>query len=645
MTGPWEKYAKPAEAKPGPWSNYGAQPPAAAAVAPAAPPEETSMLADAGRGTLRGFNRVVDTLGGAISSMFPSVDLYKKQRQQFDAFNKEMDETGKDSTTYKVADVAGQVLATLPAGGVVAAPVKALANAGVAPRVLAPLADAIATSGMRAQGVSGATGLAVRSAGGAINGGVSAAAVNPTDTDIGALIGGALPGAAGLVKRGAQAAGAMFRPFMQGGQERIVGETLRQFAADPKAAQAALSAAGEVIPGSAPTAAAAAGDSGLAGLARTLQSVSPSYAAELASRQTSQNAARTAALEAIAGNTGKIATAKEARDAATAAMRESALAAAGQLPAAAMLSRLDTMLKRPDNAGRIVQQALGGIRSQIAGLADDAGNIDARALYAVRKDINDILGGKLQGEAGNLRYASEQLIGVKDVIDNLIEMAGRRVQPSSGRSMAVNGGALAQPGVVSAGAARTGWRDYLQEYASQSVPINQMEKLQDVLQRIQTGTVDSNGSLVLSAAKLNNLLKTEGRDLIKELAPEQLDILRRLAADLNASQLAMSSGKAVGSDTVQKLGSNSLLQGSLGKRIGGSTPATAAIGRLLELPYGRADKQIMELMGQAMLDPQRAAKLMQDPKTSAAMAALFNPGGVPRIALQAAPLLATQTGP
>lgn len=612
----------------------------APAAAPA-PPNDPGMLVGSAAGIARGFSRMPGNIGGAIASLFPSVDLYKRQRQQFDQSMQSLDKTGGDALSYKVGDVAGQVASTLPVGGVVAAPVKALANAGVATKVLAPLAEAIATGGSRAGGLAGAAGLGARTAGGAINGAASAAAVNPDDAGIGAVVGGLLPGAAGLVKRGAQGVGSVFRPFFQGGQENIVGSALRQFATDPVAARQAMANTAEVIPGSAPTAVAASGDIGLAGLSRTLQSTSPAYAAELASRQGAQNAARTAALEAVAGNVGKISTAKEARDAATAAMRDSALEAAGQVPGNALLSRLDSMMGRPDNAGRLVQQALGGIRNQVAGLVDKAGNIDARALYAVRKDINDILGGKLQGEAGNLKFASGQLIGVKDAIDNIIEMAGRRVPMSSGRDVVPLGGALAPPGPVSAGPARTGWKDYLQEYARQSVPINQMERLQEVLQRIQTGSVDSQGSLVLSAAKLNNLLKNEGQDLIKELAPEQLDLLRRLASDLNAGQLAQTAGRSVGSDTVQKLGSNNILQASLGSKIGGSTPARSTLGRLLELPYGRSDKQMVEMMGQAMLDPTMAARLMSDPKTAKALA-LFSQSSLPRLAYQAGPLLGAQ---
>lgn len=633
MSGPWERYAKQPEA--GPWTKYAATP------AQEPRPDEQGVLADIAGGTMRGFNRVVGTLGKAVTSMLPDVPAYQKQRAQFDEFNKGLDDKAGDSTTYKVADVSGQVLATLPAGGVIAAPIKALAGAGVAPQVLGPIAEAIASGGMKAGGLSGPAGLAVRSAGGAVAGGAAAGLVNPDDAGAGAVVGAALPPIFAAGKKAGQAVGGVFKPWLASGQDEIAGKALRQFSTNPDALRN-LQAAREVIPGSAPNAVMASGDEGLAGLSRTMQSVSPSYAAELSTQQAAQNAARTRAIEEIAGTPGKLAAAKEARDAATAAMRDEALAAAGNLPAAPIIKNIDSMLRNPNNAGRIAQQALRSVRDQIAGAAGEGGAIDARALYAIRKDINDVLSGKLQGEAGNLRYASGQLIDIKGMIDTLIDRAGRTA-PATGTAVAPAGANLAAPGAAGAAAGpRSTWRTYLDEYTKQSVPINRMEALDDILKRIQTGTVDRDGNLILSAAKLNNILKNEGQDIRKALAPEQLDLIQRLAADLNASQLASNAGKAVGSNTVQNLASSGVLNGVVGGRVGGSTLARNTVGRIPGLLYRNADKEITEKIGAALLDPQEAARLMADPKTAAALDQFFARTGLPRLAYQAAPLLPAQ---
>ena len=94
--------------------------------------------------------------------------------------------------------------------------------------------------------------MAARIAGGALTGGASAGLIDPQSAGTGAAIGGALPPALGLVGAAGRTAGALVRPFYEGGQRRIVGDTLREFASNPQAARSALAGAAEVVPGSAP---------------------------------------------------------------------------------------------------------------------------------------------------------------------------------------------------------------------------------------------------------------------------------------------------------------------------------------------------------------------------------------------------------
>lgn len=546
------------------------------------------------------------------------------------------------STPAKVGRIGGQVLATLPVGGILAAPVKALANAGVASRVLAPVADAISTAGMRAQGTTGAANLAARTAGGAVTGGASAGLVDPNSAGVGAAIGGAAPGAfkALAVPAGwaGDAAAGLVAPFFKSGQEKIAGGVLRQFATDPDAATAAMRSAREVIPGSKPTAIMAAGDEGLSGLGRTMQNSSPEYASNLSARQTAQNAARTKALEDIAGNVGKLDVAREARDKATGAIREAVLERAGNIEAGPIARKVERMLADPNNAGQTAQQALRNVRAQLATMTGEDGAVHARALYEMRKDINLAMEGKLQGEAANLKFAKGQLQTVKTLIDDAIEQASMRAKPT-GTALTAPGANIALPG----GARRPveTWGDYLKTYTEMSKPINQMETLSDVLKRIQGGTTDKEGNAVLSAAKLNNILKNEGAKLSKVLKPDQFDLLRSLAADLNASQLASSSGKAVGSNTVQNLAQGEILQRALGATMGKSTPATAIIGRLLQIPYGTANAQIQSRVAQALLDPAEATRLLarKAAAQSPALDALLRGSGA--AAARTAPILGT----
>ncbi|WP_295525639.1 hypothetical protein [uncultured Pseudacidovorax sp.] len=611
------------------------------------PPFGMQTMGNAGAGLIRGAGSVASTLIDAGKAAAGVVRGEGWNFQEDAGRRKAMDDAfaslgvDPDSAAYKVGKVGGEVAATWPVGGIFG---KAATMAG-APA----LGNALATGGMRAAdavgpGVAqGARNLLLRGLGGAVTGGASAGLVSPQDAGTGAAIGAALPVVGKVAGAGAETASALLRPFTAKGQDRITSNVLREFATDPEAARAALQASRELVPGSAPTSAMAAGDAGLAALSRAMQNANPEYASSLAARTTAQNQARTAAIEEIAGNTGKIDLAKAARDELTAPMREAALSAAGQVPANGILSSIDRLLADPNNAGKLSQQALNEFRNRIAQFSKD-GAIDARALYAIRKDINDVLGGRLQGEAGNLRYAAGQLTGVKGIIDDAIDQASRRVPASTSRELAT-AAAPNQVGPYTAGitaeSATPTWRGYLETYAKESIPINQMKKLDEILKQVQTGSVDSQGGLVLSAAKLNNLLKNKGAELGKELSAEQMDVLRRIQADLNAGQLVNNTGRAVGSNTLQNMAQNQILESALGKTLGGSVPMQTTVGRLMQLPYGAANKQLQEKLSAAMLDPETAAKLLTQPQAfSGPKNALLR--GVAAGAYRFPPLLAAQ---
>lgn len=616
----------------------------------AEPPSRSQMLKDEfltsiPGGVVRGVKDVIDTGAELLAAGFDKV-----AGTQEGARVKGMNDAGEaefraaqeraGAGGSNVARVGGQILATAPVGGALAAPARAVGATR--------FANALASGGFRTGGpvanslAGKAADLGIRMAGGGATGYVSAGLIDPEARNVGGAIGAVLPPAAKLAGAGGNALAAIARPFTAGGQERIAGDALRQFASNADDALRNLGNVPEMIPGSLPTTVAAAGDEGLAGLSRTLQSVDQRYAAELAARASSQNAARTAALESVAGNTGKLALAREAREAATSPMREAVLDAAGRLPARPVLDSIDRLIRKPDNAGKMAQSALNEVRNRIAQFAPD-GQIDARALYAIRKDINDTLGGKLQGEAGNLKLASGQLIDVKGLIDDAIDQASRAVSMSSERALMPAGANIERAGMAGPFGSlspRPSWKGYLSKFAEESVPINQMEKLEEVLKAVSTGSVDKSGNAIISAAKLNNYLRNNAKDLQKTLSAEQLDLLRRLEADLNASQLAASSGKAVGSNTVQNISGANALASLVGKGVGGSAPVQATVGRAINWLYKKPDAEIMNLLGDAMLNPQEAARLLTMPQNNALVQALTTGGA--RLGYRAAPALAAQ---
>jgi hypothetical protein len=610
-----------------------------------------------GAGLIRGAGSIgatllapIDIAKDAIAGKGLSLESNRARRADMDSALQSLG-ADPESIAYQGGKLVGEVAGTAGAGNVLAIPARA-AGAG-------RLATALASSGAKAGAGSRPTNMLLRIAGGAGAGAAGAGLIDPANAGVGALVGGALPPVASAVGAVGRAAGSVVRPFYAAGQNQIAGDALRQAAINPAAARTALQGAQEIVPGSAPTAATAAGDDGIAALSRAMQNASPEYAAGLSARQTAQNQARTAAIEDIAGNTGKIALAKDARKALTDPMREEVLSAAGNVPSESILKSIDRLISKPDNAGELSQQALNKFRTRIEQFSKD-GAIDARALYEIRKDINTTLQGKLQGDAGNLKYASSQLTNVKGLIDDAIDQASRRVSsPAASAPLSASrevvpfeaatdlampgsravGPAGAPPAAQAATGARPTWRGYLKAYTDESIPIGQMEKLDEILKSVQTGTVDSQGGAILSAAKLNNVLKNQGDDLAKDLSASQLDVLRRIQADLNAGQIANNTGRAVGSNTVQNLAQNQLLQGMLGRGIGGSTAATSTLGRLLQLPYGTANKQIQERLGNALLDPQQAARLLQDPAQNALLKALSGPA---QIGYKAAPAITSR---
>ena len=94
-----------------------------------------------------------------------------------------------DSLAFGAGKLGGEIAGTAGIGGTLARGAMLLPGAARA----APVIDALATSGMRAGGATGAAGLGARVAGGAVTGGASAGLVNPSDAALGAVIGGALP--------------------------------------------------------------------------------------------------------------------------------------------------------------------------------------------------------------------------------------------------------------------------------------------------------------------------------------------------------------------------------------------------------------------------------------------------------------------
>lgn len=175
----------------------GGQPPA---------PQKGNMLGDLAAGAVRGAGSIGATLLAPIDAVARKAGIQNDfigrtdRRESMDAALQGLG-ADTDSLAYKGAKVGAEIAGTLPVGGVLAK------GAAMVPG-LARLAPAIASGGISAPGAN----LLTRAAGGAITGGATAGLVNPEDAGLGAMIGGAMPGAAMAAGKVGQAIGRQLKP-------------------------------------------------------------------------------------------------------------------------------------------------------------------------------------------------------------------------------------------------------------------------------------------------------------------------------------------------------------------------------------------------------------------------------------------------
>ncbi|MBV4470673.1 hypothetical protein [Pseudomonas siliginis] len=129
-----------------------------------------------------------------------------------------------DSLAFKGGKLGAEIAGTAGVGGALAKGAAMLPGAAK----IAPLIESIGSGGFRNGGLQGLTGLATRGLGGAITGGAAAGLVNPEDAGLGALVGGAIPGATAAVGSTTRGLGRALR----GGEVKPAVSALAQRAED-----------------------------------------------------------------------------------------------------------------------------------------------------------------------------------------------------------------------------------------------------------------------------------------------------------------------------------------------------------------------------------------------------------------------------
>ncbi|WP_393922889.1 hypothetical protein [Pseudomonas fluorescens] len=174
------------------------------------------IMTDAGNmlaGAVRGAGSIgatlvapYDIVKDAMDGKGLSLESNRRRRQEMD-WGLEYMGAKPDSMAYKGGKLGGEIAGTAGAGGLLAKGLTMLPGAAN----ITPLIEAVGSGGFKAGGLSGAAGLGARVAGGAITGGASAGLVNPEDAGVGAMVGGAIPGAVSLAGNTARGLGRAIR--------------------------------------------------------------------------------------------------------------------------------------------------------------------------------------------------------------------------------------------------------------------------------------------------------------------------------------------------------------------------------------------------------------------------------------------------
>jgi hypothetical protein len=262
-------------------------------------------------------------------------------------------------------------------------------------------------------------------------------------------------------------------------------------------------------------------------------------------------------------------------------MREQAFENRAPVTADAIEAQIQATMSDPMKQRGVVLDAMQEVRRLINARKAPDGTLDPAALYSVRKDIADMMSGRLQGEKANLRLARGELADLLPVIDNTIDSGA------------------------------PGFKAYMEKYAKMSGPIDQMRLLQDIERRVTTGQPNlMTGEPVLAAGMLRRQLATRAEEIGAELSPAAQRRLEAIITEINRGMAATAPGvKVPGSDTFRNMSMGNMI-GKIFSESMASNTTLRTMTRPLDFLYKLPDDKIQQLLVEAMLDPQTAAVLM-----------------------------------
>lgn len=422
-------------------------------------------------------------------------------------------------------------------------------------------------------------------------------------------LGGATSGVgqlgARLVSGAAEGAGALFEPLTQRGRENIAARTMQRFATDPEAALSALQNVPEYVPGSIPTTAEATGDIGLAQLQRGLLST-PEIQTGIPERVQANRSARYQALADIAKTPEELEAAVKFRAAITEPMYTKAFANPIDVPelrASELMGILNTPSgKKAINAAQqLAQEESVDISYDLSKLMTEggkAGQISPRALQYIKWGYDDLLGQKT-GDTALGQRASKLVETNRNKLVNWIE----RVNPDQAKADRAFSRLSRPIDQMKVG------KYIVDKYASELSQMSGVGETPTAFMQAVKGAPD------VTAERATGFKKS----LEEIMNPRQLKAIEGVAEDLARKARAERLGLASGSATAQNLSAQNLMRrliGPIGFPQGFSEetvlPALMMVGSVPQFAYkGMVEPQIQGLLGQAMLDPEVARRLLQ----------------------------------
>jgi hypothetical protein len=394
----------------------------------------------------------------------------------------------------------------------------------------------------------------------------------------GAAIGAPTP-LLGKIANTAYGAGkAALEPFNESGRNLIIGRALRQFSGnDAEKAIANLRNPQQLVAGVQPTVGEVAGVPSLAAVQRAVGG-NPITTNAFAERKALNDIARTEALQNIASPT-RLAKYQDLRERVAEDLYSDAL--------------------KPLNLGKLTPE----MTDEITGLVKTPAikkAMDQAKENAANRGI------KIDNPEGSMRGLHETKMALDDQIARV-------------KALAEKNGGSASAELNSLQTAKSRLLNFMEDvspeyktarinYARLSKPVEQLESIAKLAEK-SLSPKDYSVYLGNFSRELEKV-KKEGH-----LSTQQVKRLENIKEDLMRTDFANNAGRGVGSNTMQNLAYNNMLQEvnlpNLLRRRGMAETAGNIAARVKDVAYGSANKQLTSEMAEALLDPRKAAALMK----------------------------------